>query len=117
MKQLQIDKANEAVAQTKFESIVPTFSKIIEAMESYRKTDEFGDYPITLEELNLGDINTKDFKFDYSPDELNVIAISQPDFGKAGIKVIYNLRDRSYTVDDPNPEKKPTVKDEWLPQE
>lgn len=117
LQQLQIDKANEAIAQEKFESIIPTFEKIIAAMESYRKADEFGDYPITLEELNLGDINNKDFKFEYSPDDKTITAISLPDFGKAGIKIIFNLADRSYSVDDPSPDKKPTVLDEWLPQE
>ncbi len=53
MKQLQIDKANEAIAQEKFENIIPTFKNIIEAMETYRKADEFGDYPAFLEELNI----------------------------------------------------------------
>ena len=117
MKQLQIDKANEAIAQEKFENIVPTFQKIIEAMEAYRKADEFGDYPAFLEELNLGDINTNDFKFEYSADTYTITAITQPAFGKAGIKVIYNLSDKSFTVEDPIPDKKPTIKDEWLPQD
>jgi len=117
MKQLQIDKANEAIAQNKFESIVPNFEKIIAAMENYRKADEFGDYPITLEELNLGNVSNNDFKFEYNYDSKTVTAISQPSFGKEGIKVIFNLSDRSYTVEDPKPDKKPTVKDEWLPQE
>ena len=117
MKQLQIDKANEAIAQQKFENIIPTFKKIIKAMESYRKADEFGDYPAFMEELNLGDINTSDFIFEYSSDTYTITATTQPSFGKAGIKVIYNLSDKSFTVDDPKPEKKPTIKDEWLPQE
>ncbi|HNZ88300.1 MAG TPA: hypothetical protein PKI74_00775 [Candidatus Cloacimonas acidaminovorans] len=117
MKQLQIDKANEAIAQEKFENIIPTFKNIIEAMETYRKADEFGDYPAFLEELNLGDINTNDFKFEYSADTYTITAITQPAFGKAGIKVIYNLSDKSFTVEDPIPDKKPTIKDEWLPQD
>ncbi len=117
MKQLQIDKANEAIAQEKFENIIPTFKNIIEAMETYRKADEFGDYPAFLEELNLGDINTNDFKFEYSADTYTITVITQPAFGKAGIKVIYNLSDKSFTVEDPTPDKKPTIKDEWLPQE
>ncbi len=117
MKQLQIDKANEAIAQEKFENIIPTFKNIIEAMETYRKADEFGDYPAFLEELNLGDINTNDFKFEYSADTYTITAITQHAFGKAGIKVIYNLSDKSFTVEDPIPDKKPTIKDEWLPQD
>jgi len=117
MKQLKIDKANEAIAQTKFEAVVPNFQKLITAMEEYRKADEFGDYPAFLEELNLGDINTEDFKFEYVFDTLTITATSQASFGKADIKVIYSIGDKSYSVEDPSPEKKPTVKDEWLPQE
>ncbi len=117
MKQLKIDKANEALAQSKFEAVVPTFQKIAAAMESYRKNDEFGDYPAFLEELNLGEVNTPDFKFEYVFDTLTLTATSQASFGKAGVKVIYNINDKSYSVEDPAPEKKPTVKDEWLPEE
>jgi len=117
MKQLKIDKANEAIAEAKFEAIVPTFQKIVNAMEDYRKNDEFGDYPAFIDELNLGTIDTQDFKFEYVFDTLTITATSQAGFGKAGVKVIYNMSDRSYSVDDPAPDKKPTVKDEWLPQE
>lgn len=117
MRQLKVDKANEAIAQTKFEAIVPTFQKIITGMENYRKADEFGDYPAFLEELNLGTIDTPDFKFEYVFDTLNISAKSQASFGKADIVITYNLRDKVYSVEDPTPEKKPTVKDEWLPQE
>ncbi|MDD2229402.1 MAG: hypothetical protein PHY48_08325 [Candidatus Cloacimonetes bacterium] len=117
MKQLKIDKANEAIAQTKFEAIVPTFQKIITAMENYRKADEFGDYPAFIEELNLGEINTPDFKFEYVFDTLILTATSQASFGKADVKVSFSIKDKSYTVDDPDASKKPTVKDEWLPQD
>ncbi len=117
MKQLKVDKANEAIAEGKFEAVVPTFQKVIAALENYRKNDQFGDFPAVLDELNLGNLDNGDFKFEYIFDALTVTATSQAGFGKAGIKVIYNLNDRSYSVDDPAPEKKPTVKDEWLPQE
>ncbi len=117
MQQLKIDKAAEALAQSKFEAIVPSFQKTIAAMEDYRKNDEFGDYPAFIDELNLGTIDNEDFKFEYVFDSLTLTATSQAAFGKEGIKVVYNLNDRSYTVEDPAPDKKPTVKDEWLPQE
>ncbi|MDD4310257.1 MAG: hypothetical protein PHO32_07745 [Candidatus Cloacimonetes bacterium] len=116
MKQLKIDKANEAIAQTKFEAILPTYQKIIDGMEAYRKADEFGDYPAFLEELNLSSLDNNDFKFEYVFDTLTITATSLPGFGKAGVKVNFNMNDKSYTVEDPAPEKKPTVKDEWLPQ-
>lgn len=117
MKQLRVDKALEAAAQEKFEAIIPTFTKVITAMEDYRKKDEFGDYPAFLDELNLGNIDTENFKFSYSFDTLTLTATSTQAFGKPGVKVNYDLSNRSYTVDDPVPEKKPTVKDDWLPQE
>ncbi|MDY0150731.1 MAG: hypothetical protein RBS43_00485 [Candidatus Cloacimonas sp.] len=117
MQQLKVDKATEAIAQTKFEAILPTFQKIIDGMESYRKADEFGDYPTIIDGLNLGTIDTPDFKFEYVFDTLTITATSQAAFGKADVKVNYSIKDKSYTVDDPAPEKKPTVKDEWLPQE
>ncbi len=117
MQQLKIDKAAEALAQSKFEVIVPSFQKAIAAMEDYRKNDEFGDYPAFIDELNLGTIDNEDFKFEYVFDTLTLTAVSQAAYGKEGIKVVYNLNDRSYTVEDPAPDKKPTVKDEWLPQE
>ncbi len=117
MRQLKVDKANEAIAEAKFAAVIPTFQKIVNAIEDYRKNDEFGDYPAFLDELNLGPVDTQDFKFEYVFDTLTLTAISQASFGKPGIKVVYNVSDRSYSVDDPAPDKKPTVKDEWLPQE
>jgi len=117
LRQLKVDKTNEAIAQTKFEASVPTFQKLIDAMETYRKNDPFGDYPAAIEELNLGSVDNADFKFEYSFDNLTITATTKAAFGKADIKVIYNMNDKSYTVEDPAPEKKPTVKDEWLPQE
>ena len=117
MKQLKVDKAMEAAAQTKFEAIIPNYTKLVKAMEDYQKKDQFGDYPAFLEELNLGNLDNPDFKFSYVFDTLTITATSTKAFGKEGVKVNYNLSDRSYTVDDPAPEKKPTVKDDWLPQE
>ncbi len=51
-----------------------------------------------MEELNLGDINTSDFIFEYSSDTYTITATTQPSFGKAGIKVIC-LSDKSFTVE------------------
>lgn len=117
LKQLKVDKALEAAAQEKFEAVVPNFTKIVNAMEEYQKKDEFGDYPAFLEELNLGNLDSENFKFSYLFDTLTITATSTKAFGKENIKVNYDLNNRSYTVDDPAPEKKPTVKDDWLPQE
>lgn len=113
MQQMKIDKEKEVIAQQKFEATVPVFDRIIKAMEDYRKQDEFGDYPITLEEL--GSFTNPDFKFDYSYDDKIITATSTAEFGKEGVQVKYSLTNSVYEVVDPTPKEKPTVKDDWLP--
>lgn len=113
MQQMKINKAKEAVAQQKFEAVVPVFDNILKAVDEYKRNDPFGDYPATLEEL--GNFDTADFKFEYSLDNLSITAISTKEFGKEGIKVIYSIANSIYEVNDPTPQEKPTVRDEWLP--
>ncbi len=117
MRQLKIDKAAEALAQTKFEALVPTLQNAIDAAEEFKKTDEFGEYPFDISQLNLGEMESEDFVLEYDGENYAFIATTKPSFGKEGIKVTYVLADRSYSVEDPAPERKPTIKDEWLPQE
>ena len=52
----------------------------------------------------------------YDTENFGFITITKEEFGKAGIKVIYILSERSYKVEDPSPDRKPTIRDEWLPQ-
>ncbi len=113
MQQMKIDKEKETIAQQKFESTIPVFDRIIKAMEDYRKQDEFGDYPITLDEI--GSFPNPDFKFDYSYDDKIITAVSTKEFGKEGVEVKYSLNNSVYEVVDPSPKEKPTVKDDWLP--
>jgi hypothetical protein len=113
MQQMKIDKEKETIAQQKFESTIPVFDRIIQAMEDYRKQDEFGDYPITLDEI--GSFPNPDFKFDYSYDDKIITAVSTKEFGKEGVEVKYSLNNSVYEVVDPSPKEKPTVKDDWLP--
>lgn len=117
MRQLKVDKAAEALAQTKFESIIPTIQKVIASAESFKKADQFGDYPFDIDQMNLGKLDTDDFKVEYDGEGYKIVVVTLAAFGKEGIRVAYSLNDRSYQIEDPNPEKKPTIKDEWLPQE
>ncbi|MDZ4121528.1 MAG: hypothetical protein U1C33_03855 [Candidatus Cloacimonadaceae bacterium] len=114
-KQMTVDKEKEAIARQKFEAILPTFVRIVEAADAYRKQDEFGAYPILIDELNLSGINTEIFVFEYSDQGPTITAVSQEAFGKAGIKISYNMATKTYNVVDENPKELPTVKEDWLP--
>lgn len=113
MRQMKLDKQKEAVAEQKFQDVIPVFQRIIAAMDEYKKNDQFGDYPVTIEEL--GTFDTADFKFSYDSETLIVTGTSTKEFGKDGIQVLYSLTNAVYEVNDPKPKDKPTVLDEWLP--
>ncbi len=132
MRQLKIDKAAEALAMQKFENVVPVIKAAISAAEEYKRNDDFGDYPFDFGQLNLSDtddysiksddtgamyIDTGDFLIHYDAESYNFTATSTESFGKADVKVIYSLNDASYQVEDPSPERRPTIRDEWLPQD
>ena len=132
MRQLRIDKAAEALAHEKFEKVIPVIKTAINAAEEFKMNDEFGDYPFDFGLLNLSDTDTytiksdengimyidaTDFTIHYDTEQYSFIASSTESFGKAGVKVSYVLADASYQVEDPSPERKPTIRDEWLPQD
>ncbi len=132
MRQLRVDKAAEALAFEKFETVKPVLKAAIDAAEEYKRTDEFGDYPFDFGQLGLSDTDTytiksdengnmyvdaTDFTIHYDAEKFTFTATSTESFGKAGVKVIYTLAEHSYQVEDPAPDRRPTVKDEWLPQE
>ncbi len=114
-KQMSVDKEKESIARLKFEEILPTFDRIVEAAEEYKKTDEFAAYPIILDELNLTDINTENFKFEYTDQGPTITAVSLESFGKANVKVSYNMSTKSFSIEDAKASELPTVKDDWLP--
>ena len=131
MKQLKTDKKAEGLAKNKFEAILPVLQSAIDAAEAFKRTDDFGDYPFDFGQLNLtatddyainsnaeGEqyIETSDFMILYDTENFGFTTITKDEFGKAGIKVIYILAERSYKVEDPSPDRKPTIRDEWLPQ-
>lgn len=133
MRQLREDKAKELIAQEKFEQIIPAMKAAIAAAEEYRRTDDFGEYPFDFGQLNVMDgnnysvkmddetgdmfIESEDFVINYDGENYKFVAESTQAFGKAGVQVIFTLRDGSYEVNDPAPDRSPTVRDEWLPQE
>lgn len=132
MKQLKIDKEAEALAQQKFEAVIPVLQAAIDAAEEFKRNDDFGEYPFDFGQLNLfstdsykiesnesGEmyIDTEDFEIKYDIENYGFIVNSKAVYGKADIQVIYTLADRSYRVEDPAPERKPTIRDEWLPQD
>jgi hypothetical protein len=114
MQQLKVDKAAEAAARLKIAPLVDKFEVVTAAMEQYKANDPFGEYPFTIEELNLTGVNSDEFTFSYDSESKKVIATSLEAYGKADIKVIYSLEDKTYEVEDPTPLKKPTIKNEWL---
>ncbi len=113
--QMKVDQKQEAIARQKFEAILPTFELIVEAAEQYKKNDEFAAYPILLDELNLSDINTEFFRFDYTDEGPTIIAISTEAFRAAEVKVKYNMATKSYSIEDADSKVVPTVKEDWLP--
>lgn len=132
MRQLRVDKAAEALAFEKFEMVKPTLRTAIDAAEEFKRNDDFGDYPFDFGQLNLVDtanysiksdadgslfIDASDFVIRYDAEKFLFTVTSTESFGKAGVKVIYVLSDRSYQVEDPSPERRPTIRDEWLPQD
>lgn len=117
MRQLKIDKAAEALAQEKFEAIIPVMQRTIAAAEEFKKNDEFGDYPFDFSQLNLSNLDTDEFAIEYDNEQYTIVAVTKAAFGKEGIRVIFTLSEGSYRVEDPAPDRKPTIKDEWLPQD
>ncbi len=131
MKQLRVDKEAEAIAHQKFQAVLPVLQEAVDAAEEFRRNDDFAEYPFDFGQLNLvstdtytvesnesGEIfvQTDDFTITYDGSDYFFVITSREEFGKAGIEVIYTLSNRSYRVEDPSPERRPTIRDEWLPQ-
>ncbi len=114
-KQMTVDQEKEAIAKLKFEAILPNFEIIVAAAEEYKKADEFAAYPILLDELNLSNINTEYFRFDYTDSGPTITAISTEAYGKADIKINYNMATKSFSIEDADSKVLPTVKEDWLP--
>lgn len=117
MQELKQTKLLEAQAQAKFEAFIPIITSAIAAAETYKQNDDFGDYPFDIDQMNLTKTETEDFILEYDADQYVFNATSKKAFGKEGIVVSYALNEKLYKIDDPNPDRKPEIKDEWLPQD
>ncbi len=113
--QMRADEAQEAIDRERFDLAMQSVRVIIDKAEEYRRNDEFGDYPILIEVLNLPEQDTTYFNFMLEAEDLSIRAISKESFGKEGIKVVYSMQNKTYEIDDPNPQTKPVIKDAWLP--
>ena len=60
-------------------------------------------------------VNTPEFKFSFQENG-TVIMTTTKEFGKEGIKVTYDIAKNTYDIEDPNPEVKPTIKEDWIYQ-
>jgi len=113
--QMKADEAQEAIDRERFDIAMLTVKQIIDNAEEYRRMDEFGDYPILIEVLNITDPDTTYFNYSLEAEDLSIRAISKDSFGKAGIQVIYSMVNKTYEINDPDPKTKPVIKDDWLP--
>lgn len=117
MQELKQTKLLEAQAQIKFEAFMPILIDAIAAAETYRQNDDFGDYPFDIDQMNLAKTENEDFILEYDGENYAFNAISKKAYGKEGVVISYSLNDKLYKIEDPNPDRKPEIKDEWLPQD
>jgi hypothetical protein len=116
MNQMKKEKAQELALQQKFEQVLPNFALITKAAKEYQANDPFAAWPLSIEELNLPqNINTPEFKFSFMENGVVVLTTTK-EFGKEGIVVNYDIAKDSYSVEDPSPETKPTIKEDWIQQ-
>ncbi len=119
--QLQDDKKAEALFKSKIITAIPTIEKIADAAFKMKAADEFGAFALDYDFLGMGkasELETDDFTFGYEyvdDESANVFALSKASFGKEKVKIVYDLKNKSYSISDPNAETKPIIKEDWLP--
>ncbi len=114
MKQMQKEKAQEAALLAKFETVFPHFEEIASKAKILKQQDDFGDWPPNLEFIDdPKKFNTEEFKFEWSEDG-KVVMTTTEKFGREGIVVTYDVEADSYSIDDPDPTAKPTIKYSWV---
>ena len=116
MKQMQEEKEKELLAEKKFEQVLPNFALISNLAKEYQKNDPFASWPAIIEEIiDPSKVNTPEFEFTFQENG-TVIMTTTKEFGKEGIKVIYDISKNTYDIEDPNPDVKPTIKEDWIYQ-
>jgi hypothetical protein len=116
MRQMKIEKQQERIAQAKVEQILPKFDLVTKAAKEYQAADPFAAFPLSIEEMNLpSDLNTPEFVFSFSEDG-TVTATTTQAYGREGIKINYSIPEAIYELDDPAPDQKPRIAQDWLPE-
>ncbi|MFO8144446.1 MAG: hypothetical protein R6T89_01760 [Candidatus Syntrophosphaera sp.] len=114
MRQMRREKAELLALQQKVESIQPHFYTIADSAKAYKDRDPFGAWPLTIEELNIPfDIQSPEYEFSFLENG-TVILTTKEEFGKEGIKINYDINEDFFEIEDPEPQTKPVIKDEWL---
>jgi len=114
MKQMQIEKAQEAALLAKFEQVFPHFEDIAAKAKVLKQQDDFGDWPPNLEFIDdPKNFNTAEFEFEWL-DNGQVKMTTTKEFGREGIVVFYDVESDSYSIEDPDPTAKPAIKYTWL---
>jgi hypothetical protein len=116
MSQMKREKAEELALQKKIESTLPKFDMIAKAAKDLKNDPNWGAWPFDITQLNMpSKPDTPDFKF--TVNETGVITCEcAKSIGKEGVKILYNIDKNSYDVQDPNPDAKPKIRQEWLSQ-
>lgn len=114
MRQMRLEKAQEAALFAKFEKVLPHFEDIGEKAKILKQQDDFAEWPPSLEFIDDPDkFNTPEFTFEWL-DDGRVEMTTTKEFGREGIVVTYDVEDDSYSIDDPDPTAKPTIKYTWV---
>lgn len=117
MQQQKRDKELELAMQQKVEVLKETFGDIATAADSLKKKDEFGDWPLSIDFMNIdpAKLKTDEYTFDWL-DSGSVVLTTTEAFGKEGVKISYDVEGDSYTVEDPNASTRPQIKESWFNQ-
>ncbi len=114
MRQMRREKAEQLALQQKVESIQPHFYAIADSAKAYKERDPFGAWPFTIEELNLPfEIQTDEYEFSFLENG-TVILTTKEEFGKEGVNINYEINEDFFEIEDPDPQAKPVIQDEWL---
>lgn len=117
MQQQKRDKEMELAMQQKFEELKPTFLEMAAKAKQIKAADEFGDWPLVVDVLNVdpAKLKTEEYTFDWL-DSGSVVMTTTEKFGKEGVKISYDVAADSYTIEDPNATSRPVVKESWFNQ-
>lgn len=117
MQQQKRDKELELAMQQKVGELKPIFMDIAKSAKEYKANDPFGDWPLTVDELNIDTTNlkTEEYAFEWL-DSGTVVLTTTEKFGKEGVKISYDVEGDSYSIEDPDAGSRPQIKESWFNQ-